>query len=155
IQRAVADPGAGAQLGHALAQLVAVPVVLPEQAQEGQFDHRGSMYRADASDATNGDERWARSASVGTAVAPPWSPSAANRMRPRVGPGVATLMAVSFSPGAIRGAPAGTPGEIDYRLARQALISEYRKGRLAQHEVCDAHPELVRAARECSEPSPR
>ena len=64
-------------------------------------------------------------------------------------------MAVSFSPGAIRGAPAGTPGEIDYRLARQALISEYRKGRLAQHEVCDAHPELVRAARECSEPSPR
>lgn len=41
----------------------------------------------------------------------------------------------------------GTPGEIDYRLARQSVISEYRKGRLARHEVCDAHPELERAAR--------
>jgi hypothetical protein len=59
---------------------------------------------------------------------------------------------VTFGPGAIRGA-GGTPGEIDYRLARQALISEYRKGRLARHEVCDAHPELVRNARECSEQS--
>jgi hypothetical protein len=59
---------------------------------------------------------------------------------------------VSFGPGAIKGATA-TPGEIDYRLARQALISEYRKGRLAQHEVCDAHPELIRNAKFCSEPS--
>jgi hypothetical protein len=32
---------------------------------------------------------------------------------------------------------------------------EYRKGRLAQHEMCDAHPELVRAARDCSEPGAR
>jgi hypothetical protein len=45
------------------------------------------------------------------------------------------------------------PGEIDYRLARQAVISEFRKGRLAQHEVCDAHPELRRAAQECSDPT--
>ncbi len=59
---------------------------------------------------------------------------------------------VTFRPGAIKGA-GDIPGEIDYRLARRALISEYRKGRLAQHEVCDAHPELVRNARECSEPS--
>ena len=48
---------------------------------------------------------------------------------------------------------AGSPGEIDYRLARRALISEFKKGRLAQHEVCDAHPELLRNARECSFPS--
>lgn len=60
---------------------------------------------------------------------------------------------VSFGTGALRGPQAGTPGEIDYRLARQNVISEYRKGRLAQHEVCDAHPELVRAAREASEPT--
>ena len=37
-------------------------------------------------------------------------------------------------------------GVIDYRLARRASSSEYRKGRLARHEVCDAHPELLRAA---------
>ncbi len=45
----------------------------------------------------------------------------------------------------------GRPGVIDHRLARRALISEYRKGRLAQHQVCDAHPELVRAARQVGE----
>ncbi|MFN8017388.1 MAG: DUF5318 family protein [Acidimicrobiales bacterium] len=38
-------------------------------------------------------------------------------------------------------------------LARQAVLSEYRKGRIARHEVCDAHPELVRAARELGEPT--
>lgn len=62
---------------------------------------------------------------------------------------------MAFGPGAIRGADPRSPGEIDYRLARQAVISEFRKGRLAQHEVCDAHPELLRAARECSEPTRR
>jgi hypothetical protein len=46
-----------------------------------------------------------------------------------------------------------TPGEIDYRLARQALLSQYRAGRLARHEVCDAHPELRRAAREVGRPT--
>ena len=45
------------------------------------------------------------------------------------------------------------PGQIDYRLARRQLISEFRKGRLARHEVCDAHPELVRAARNVGEES--
>jgi hypothetical protein len=40
---------------------------------------------------------------------------------------------------------------VDYRLARQALVADFRKGRLARHEVCDAHPELVRAAREVGE----
>lgn len=52
-----------------------------------------------------------------------------------------------------RGAPNGKGGEIDYRLVCQHLISEYKKGRLAQHEVCDAHPELVRAAREVGQPT--
>lgn len=45
------------------------------------------------------------------------------------------------------GSAGSTPGEIDYRLARHRLLSEYRKGRLARSEVCDAHPELLRAAR--------
>jgi hypothetical protein len=60
---------------------------------------------------------------------------------------------VGFTAGSIRGVERRTPGEVDYRLARQHLISEFRKGRLAQHEVCDAHPELLRAARECSQPT--
>jgi hypothetical protein len=60
---------------------------------------------------------------------------------------------MSFGPDSIAGMSAGASGAVDYRLARHALVSEFRKGRLAQHEVCDAHPELVRAARECGEPT--
>jgi hypothetical protein len=45
------------------------------------------------------------------------------------------------------------PGEIDYRLARQSVLSEFKKGRIAKHEICDAHPELTRAARELGEPT--
>jgi hypothetical protein len=63
------------------------------------------------------------------------------------------LGAVAFRPDLLRGSAPGVPGEIDYRLARQSILSEYRKGRLARHEVCDAHPELVRAARNVGEAS--
>ena len=68
---------------------------------------------------------------------------------------------MTFRPDTLRGSGtgngaspgAGRPGVIDHRLARRALISEYRKGRLARHQVCDAHPELVRAARSIGEPT--
>jgi hypothetical protein len=60
---------------------------------------------------------------------------------------------MSFGPDSFRngGAPGTRRGAVDHRLARLAVISEYRKGRLARHQVCDAHPELVRAAREIGE----
>lgn len=58
-----------------------------------------------------------------------------------------------FRPAAIPGVGDDLPGEIDYRLARQAMVSEFRKGRLARHEVCDAHPELRRAAAQLGEPT--
>jgi hypothetical protein len=47
----------------------------------------------------------------------------------------------------MRGSGSGG-GQIDYRLARRHLIAEHKRGRLARNEVCDAHPELMRAARE-------
>ena len=50
----------------------------------------------------------------------------------------------AFSASALRGAGRGV---VDHRLARRHLINEFRRGRLRQHEVCDAHPELIRAAR--------
>lgn len=62
---------------------------------------------------------------------------------------------MSFRPQSVRGAPgAGLPGSIDYRLARNAVISEFRKKRLSRTDVCDAHPELVRAARALGAPTP-
>ncbi len=64
--------------------------------------------------------------------------------------------AVSFRPEALRGGgPSGSErrGDVDYRLAKNAIISEFRKGRLGRPEVCDAHPELVRAARQVGQPT--
>ena len=46
--------------------------------------------------------------------------------------------------GALRGVE--QRGQVDHRLERQHLINEYRRGRLAREQVCDAHPELIRAA---------
>jgi hypothetical protein len=43
-------------------------------------------------------------------------------------------------------APRGL-GQIEYRLARDAVIREYRKGRVSRTDICDAHPELLRVAR--------
>jgi hypothetical protein len=53
---------------------------------------------------------------------------------------------MSFTVGALRG---GTErrGIVDHRLARRMLINQVRCGRLGQEQVCDAHPELIRAAR--------
>lgn len=63
-----------------------------------------------------------------------------------------SLSRVTFRPEAIQGhGQQGPGGVIDYRLARMGVVSEFRKGRLARHEVCDAHPELRRAAQSASE----
>ena len=51
------------------------------------------------------------------------------------------------------GSDAGPKGQIDFRLARHAVVSEYKKGRLGRDEVCDAHPELIRAARNIGDPT--
>ncbi len=66
------------------------------------------------------------------------------------------VSAVSFRPEAIRGGGVTArerPGQVDYKLARNAVVSEYRKGRLSRIDVCDAHPELTRAAREIGKPT--
>ena len=61
-------------------------------------------------------------------------------------------MPVSFHPESLRPrAGAALPGQIDYRLARNSVVSEFRKGRLSRNDVCDAHPELLRAARNVGE----
>jgi hypothetical protein len=38
-------------------------------------------------------------------------------------------------------------GLVDYTLAKRALIRDFRRGLLSRFEICDAHPELMRAAR--------
>ena len=59
---------------------------------------------------------------------------------------------MEFRPAPLGGVDA-VAGVIDYRLARKAVISEFRKGRLSPSDVCDAHPELRRAAEQYSRPT--
>lgn len=43
---------------------------------------------------------------------------------------------------------------VDYRLARAATVREYRYGDLTRADVCDAHPELLRAAHQLGTEAP-
>ena len=62
---------------------------------------------------------------------------------------------MTFRPDAVRGAPAGGfAGVVDFRLARNSVVKEYKRGRLSRLDVCDAHPELLRNAQHCGRPSP-
>jgi len=64
-----------------------------------------------------------------------------------------TLVTMSFGPSALRGFPVtGSGGRVEYRLARNAVVREFHKGRLSRLDVCDAHPELLRAARNLGVP---
>lgn len=38
-------------------------------------------------------------------------------------------------------------GEVDFRVARRRVIADWRRGKVARNDVCDAHTELMRAAR--------
>ena len=42
----------------------------------------------------------------------------------------------------------------DYALARRAVLRDLERGRVARIDVCDAHPELLRAGRHLGEPAP-
>ncbi len=55
---------------------------------------------------------------------------------------------MSLRPDTMKGAGTGTSvaGQVDYRLARNSIVSEFHKGRLSRLDVCDAHPDLMRAA---------
>ncbi len=42
---------------------------------------------------------------------------------------------------------------VEYRLVRNAVVADVRKGRRNKVDVCDAHPELLRAARNIGSPT--
>ena len=46
----------------------------------------------------------------------------------------------------INGRPVTGLGQVEYRLARDSLVRDYRRGRISRLEVCDAQPELMRVA---------
>lgn len=44
-------------------------------------------------------------------------------------------------------------GSVDYRMARRSVVRQYRAGLIGADVICDAHPELRRAAVQCSVPT--
>jgi hypothetical protein len=46
-------------------------------------------------------------------------------------------------------------GVVDYTLAKRALLREVRVGLRSRADICDAHPELMRAAKNVGEPTRR
>lgn len=51
------------------------------------------------------------------------------------------------------GTDTGRAAAVDFRLARNAVLSEVKRGRLRPVDVCDAHPELLRAAKNIGRPT--
>ena len=47
------------------------------------------------------------------------------------------------------------PRHVDYALAKRAVLRDLRRGVIGRRDVCDAHPELVRAARNVGEKAHR
>lgn len=58
---------------------------------------------------------------------------------------------MSFRPESLPGAR-DDGGFVDYRLIRRHTVDEFRRGRLSRLDVCDAQPELLRAARHLGRP---
>jgi len=46
-------------------------------------------------------------------------------------------------------------GLTDYRMAKRALVRKVSQGAVSVNDVCDAHPDLLRAARNIGTPSER
>ncbi|HWC15236.1 MAG TPA: DUF5318 family protein [Actinomycetota bacterium] len=58
----------------------------------------------------------------------------------------------SFDPGS---PPASSAPVVDYSLARRSVLASVRRGLIGTTDVCDAHPELLRAARNIGLDDPR
>lgn len=60
--------------------------------------------------------------------------------------GAIPCLPVASRPAPAHGGAADRAAAVDFRLVRNAVLSEVKRGRLRKVDVCDAHPELLRAA---------
>lgn len=54
---------------------------------------------------------------------------------------------MGFHPGMAHRDAGRSAGAVDYRLERQRVLTAVGRGQMARSDVCDAHPELMRVAR--------
>ncbi|MGI8792751.1 MAG: DUF5318 family protein [Acidimicrobiales bacterium] len=60
---------------------------------------------------------------------------------------------MTFRPESLRSATGARQGVVEYRLARNSILKEFKRGRLSSIDICDAHPELMRAATHVGKPT--
>jgi hypothetical protein len=56
---------------------------------------------------------------------------------------------MGFSPSEL--VEANLAGDVSYLLERNRILGQYGQGEIARTDICDAHPELIRAAHHYSE----
>jgi hypothetical protein len=61
-------------------------------------------------------------------------------------------MTFTQDPGTPKGSGVAEVARVEYRLLRNAVVRDVQRGRLGRQDVCDAHPELLRAARNVGRP---
>ncbi len=61
-------------------------------------------------------------------------------------------MTLTQEPRASRDDAGGEGASVEYRLLRNAIVRDVQRGRVGRQDVCDAHPELLRAARNVGKP---
>lgn len=109
-------------------QFIAVQVLVLQQTKDGHLEHTGMI--------------------PVRCIEPLYSPTAGNCGA--AGTVVSCDGAMAMRPVARKVPSSGVPlqllGTVDYRLARNLVVSQYKRGELTRVEVCDAHPELLRAA---------
>ncbi|HEY1829674.1 MAG TPA: DUF5318 family protein [Acidimicrobiales bacterium] len=63
-------------------------------------------------------------------------------------------MSVTSDPGSPSRAVSGdVSAEVEYRIVRNGVVRAVENGRMLKIDVCDAHPELLRAARNVGRPT--
>src|ERR1700744_4655344 len=65
-----------------------------------------------------------------------------------------TPMSVTSEPrSSSRAVSPDVTAQVEYRIVRNGLVKEVERGRVQKIDVCDAHPELLRAARNVGRPT--
>ncbi len=72
---------------------------------------------------------------------------------PGVGGSLAAVSVTSEPRSSSRAVSPDVTAQVEYRIVRNGLVREVERGKVQRVDVCDAHPELLRAARNVGRPT--
>jgi len=70
-----------------------------------------------------------------------------------VGGSLAAVSVTSEPRSSSRAVSPDVTAQVEYRIVRNGLVNEVERGKVQKIDVCDAHPELLRAARNVGRPT--